>query len=450
MSWHGANLEKSSKKALDESTEEAATTGACRSQQETVEAALNRLSKAYSSAMACVGAWYRAERSQLLENAGEKTMADRVANLRQVGQTARRTFEDGVLKDPLVAEQYAPLLLRALSEEQVFGKERSVSLRRKRVELSSQGHKNTVRKLAFLTLSNYADLLIAGSTKKNTDSTLESGLFQSLGTFSEHSCWALDAPSESQVMQENKFGERSEPETTTVRLALTAYLDAAEIDDSDPTTFLKLAAAARRLGRLLGSQKHSSISCASPMSLRPYRRIERYALERAVSVLPASVPPNRIAVRALEEWWNEEEKCALIEYEQRFPEIVEGTKISHEKLSIPRYSWSVVGRMLLRAVKYPALRQSGSYTPKPFITLHLSPLLALPSGALVRVIQYLEPAQICRFEATCRALSASIVSARAILDHEAERRETKSSHSQKEDAEGRMERSDDGPAGSRY
>ena len=105
--------------------------------------------------------------------------------------------------------------------------------------------------------------------------------------------------------------------------------------------------------------------------------------------------------------------------------------LQETKLSIPRYSWSTVGRMLIRSCKEglipPHTMDSSQSHPNTLVSLHLSPLLALPSSALGRICQFLDSAEICRFEATCRGLSALILSARAALDHEALRRETKSS-----------------------
>jgi hypothetical protein len=90
---------------------------------ETVEATLNRLSKAYSAAMECVGALYRADASSIAP-AAQASAAFGASNsmigkdeesvrksLQQVGQAARSTFEQAILLDPLVAE-HAPVLTR--------------------------------------------------------------------------------------------------------------------------------------------------------------------------------------------------------------------------------------------------------------------------------------------------------------------------------------------------
>jgi hypothetical protein len=377
--------------------------------------------------MTCVGAWHKV--CSVEEND--------LTKLRQVGQAARKVFEEAIGRDPWIADTHAPLWNRTLPAQ---------ARRKKTVELRSAGHQQTVEKLAYLSLVNYADLLLAGCGGTPASSgILDRGVVQPLAPFRADTAWVemeqtLDTrnasgkesrendasmqqsdldPIEAENQQPVEIDESNntalvpvsvvkEPESVTVRLALVAYLDATSIDGTDPTVWLKLACAARRLGRLL--------SCTQ------YRHLEQYALEQAVSALPVGVPPYRMAQRALEEWEMEEETNAGMEY-------VADLKVKHEPIrvmDIPvlRYSWSHVGRMLLRLCSEGSQQEGLSIQCSPNVSLKLSPLLALPSNVLGGICLYLQPADIHRFEATCHALSSAIVAARAAIDHQAVRRES--------------------------
>jgi hypothetical protein len=153
MSWQGANVERREKGSRDDATASAESDRRTQRSQETVEAALNRLSKAYSAAMHCMGAWYRAEKAHLQTTGapGYSELQSSLSSLRDVGQAARRTFEEAILLDPLVADDHAPVLSRTLLKEL---KERGDPIvgptmqRRSTVELRSAGHKATVEQLA--------------------------------------------------------------------------------------------------------------------------------------------------------------------------------------------------------------------------------------------------------------------------------------------------------------
>ncbi|GAX12039.1 hypothetical protein FisN_8Lh139 [Fistulifera solaris] len=424
MSWQGANVVQ-----REDSPRES------RPAEETVEAALNRLSKAYHTAMTCVGAWHRVS-----------FVESDIGQLRQVGQAARKVFEEAICRDPWIADTHAPLLNQTLPH--------LTSRRKKTVELRSTGHQQTVEKLAYLSLVNYADLLLAGcGGTPASPRILDRGVVQPLAPFRADTAWiemvpgqtlvtdtrngseiskapdnssndapfqqgALDASdATNQQPVENRGSSNTtlvpesilkEPESVTVRLALVAYLDATSIDDTDPTVWLKLACAARRLGR--------------PLSHPAYRHLEKFALEQAVSALPAGIPPNRLAQRALEEWEKEDETNAGMEY-------VADLKEKHEFLQVVdipvlRYSWSHVGRTLLRLCSEGSHQEGLPILCSPNFSLKLSPLLALPANVLGGICLFLQPADIYRFEATCHALSSAIVAARAAIDHQAVRRES--------------------------
>lgn len=359
--WQGANV-----RAKDRRRQEAAA-----SNLETVEAALNRLSKAYRAAMDCVGAWHR-------------TKGDR-ESLLKLGTAARSTFEDAVLWDPLV-EPHVPAWMAS----------RAKPNRPPPPALSSASHKSTVRQLAYLSLVNYADLLLSGAPLSSCrDSLLDRGIVPALEAFHSESCW-------------------SEPKIETVRRVVTALLDALALDDSDPTVWLKLACGARRLGRLLADS-------GTHAALLPHRRLERHALEHGQVALPQNVPPNRLLVRAYEEWCREDEET----YDYPSKIVVEEPQ-QKLHLELSRYSWSTLGRVLLRACREGSgfrhtgvhhreqRKMEGDVMSAPSVTMHLSVVLSLPSAVLARICDFLEQKDVWRFESTCRALSYSIVSARAI------------------------------------
>lgn len=423
MPWHGANLKQRQPSSSRKQSHP---------HSETVEAALNRLSKAYTTAMECVGALHRldsAAMSATLNNTHNNN--NNAALVGRVARAARRTLESSILSDPLVSTpQHAPSWTRAHNDYNHNNNAHghvlpttAVEAATPTVQLTSAGHQATVQKLAYLSLVNYGDLLLAGippPTKTATNTTiLDRGVVRTLKSLSvseASSCWTTT------------IGEGKKSEPDTVRLALTAYMDATAIDGSDPTVWLKLASAARRLGRSLlhanddaddGSYKPSSV-----LRLK-HRRLERHALERAVTALPAHEPPNRTAMRALDEWHRENEA------ETEYPPVVESEDEQTTVvivLELTRYSWSTLGRMMLRAGRegsaysttdsiVPAGKNNtNTLTVSPLVRIRLSPLLVLPTTVLATVVSYLDPMQIWRFEATCRAMSASIISARAVLD----------------------------------
>jgi hypothetical protein len=371
MRWEAANVKKHPR------SEDERHDGSKPKSSETVEAALARLTKAYSTAMACIGSLHRV--APLPEN--DETL-QRVAN------AARTTLEHVILIDPLVAETYAPTWHHVV--KQLASDERWAFVRNARpppVSLTSSSHRSTVRELAYLSLVNYADLLVkACPARGQGDGILDRGV----------------------VFHVPRLSWKDESVEFTQRLALVALCDASELDGSDPTVWLKLACAARRL------------SVLSPLG--SYDRLERHALERGRTALPPDVPPNRLVVKALTEYRQQQESVQVYPsklYEQEAtPPIV---------LDLPRYSWSILGRMLLRACREGSSYRSHYYysstsisAQQPFgspsVVLKLSPMLVLPQESLGIICQYLDHASIWKFEATCRGLSASILQARASME----------------------------------
>lgn len=341
---------------------------------ETVEAALNRLSKAYAASMECVAAWHRASSSN------DKNVLVKVA------RAARQAFEDGILHDPLV-EPYAVAFLDSATEAR--GRNHRLGGGRRAVNLTSEAHKSTVRQLSYLSLVNYSDLLLAGCGKtqstSNQETMLDRGVVPPLQAFESSSCW------------------EEETETETVRRALKALLDATRLDGSDPVVWLKLACLTRRLGRLVDE--------TAPPALLPFRRLEKFALEEGLLALPKNLPPNRMLVKAHKEW------CSELLDVPEYPEKLSKADDVCVPIELHRYSWSTLGRTLLRVCRegdFGHVADKKDAVAMPRLSLKMSQMLVLPSAVLARVCQFLQEPEIRSFEATCRALSYAIVSARTI------------------------------------
>jgi hypothetical protein len=359
---------------------------------ETVEAALNRLSKAYQSAMECVAAWHRASASSTSTStyavdAPSEGGRERLEKLCRVGRTARKVLEDAVLLDPLVV----PFLPSSYGVLQA-GKGSTRQQQRPPPALTSASHQATVRQLAYLSLVNYSDLLLLGlpkSPKCMGETILDRGIVQPLSwVVALDGCWEEEAG-------------------VTIRKALVSLLDATDLDGTNPMTWLKLACLARRMGRVSAEER-------VPTCLLKHRRLERHALESAVLSLPEGVPTSPLAREAMEEWKSEQDEIKHVSYSHPAAAPEPAHTIAVE---ISRYSWSTLGRVLLRCCRDGSVDSLHSPAavalPYPsFVTLHLSPILALPSTALACTCQFLDEPSIWKLEATCKALSFSVLSAR--------------------------------------
>ena len=226
----------------------------------------------------------------------------------------------------------------------------------------SAAHHTVVTQIAYLSLVNYADLLLCGCTcHRLTGATSAAGISNCGGgdvgytsldrgavtnleavaffplkkvikTQSTQSCnnAASSVQYETENPSQNNYDFNShhsscclwsnESRERTIRLALASYCDASELDPSDPTLWFKLACAARALGREVDSSSSPSTATTTPSALlskrqtiqtrsngppKSYRCLERLALERGMSSLPPGVPPNRMLMRAwreMEEW----------------------------------------------------------------------------------------------------------------------------------------------------
>lgn len=367
MRWEAANVGPPS----SQRTEAASSS---RKSSETVEAALARLTKAYSIAMSCLGAMHKLDATSVKEGRGE----DLKIQSQKLALAARAAFEKAVLLDPLIAK-FCPTWTRVvngLAERQNEGLKWAF-VREQRpapAVLTSSSHKSTVREIAYLSLLNYADLLVASQQRNHHEGLglLDRGVVKPFPLVG--------------------WEDNIDPE-----LALVSLCDASDLDGSDPVVWLKLACAARKCSIVLGG---------NPLR---YRRLERHALEMGMTALPPTVPPNRSIIRALRE--HDDLPAAYhdnMENKQEPPNTL--------VLDLPRYSWSVLGRMLIRACREGAKPDSAESFGSACVELHLSPMLSLPQRSLGLICRYLRNEDIWRFEATCRGLSAAILSARALLE----------------------------------
>jgi len=403
MSWQGANVSRSKRAARERNQQRSS---------ETVEAALNRLSKSYTAALECVGACHRA--------AGEigrtEEQRHKRAVLFGVARTARNTLQQAILADPLVRPH--ALGLTHLWETWSHGEERHWIPTMRQVEpplLTSAAHRSTVRKLAYLSLLNYADLLLSGCTcgTYHRDTLLDRkavGNLFDIDVGDNYCCWCI---------QEESSGDQAqiEPEADTTRLALVAYIDAANLDGSDPTVWFKMATTARRLDELL---------CSESGGIRRYQRLEKHALESAQACwLARRQPPNHLIARAWKEW--QQLNGAEVPISQSIDVTPSGCKEEVLRLSLNRYSWAVVGRTLMRACREGThfrhnphdrctSQSVGRIEVNPTVQLHMSPLLSLPSAVLARLITWLGEKDVAGLEFSCRALSVAVLAAKARAD----------------------------------
>ncbi|CAB9508383.1 Calcineurin binding protein 1 [Seminavis robusta] len=420
MSWAAANVPKG------DSKDDPSKVSRIRKRGETVEAAMSRLSKAYSTAMECIGSMHSLNTAMLKNSKGgteeEKQGSDYSQSLRKMAKAGRDILEQAVLLDPLVMA-HAPALqvtMQQYAARQSEQTNRWAALLKPRPEppqISSKAHRSTIRQLTYLSLTNYSDLLVAACTHHSTSSTgrdlLDTGVVQKIKGFTKDStcCWSEDSGEDVQ------------------RLALVALCDAASLDGTDPVVWLKLACAARALWHGIQADTTTTTGGSTDNQLNPFRRLERHALESGFVALPPHTPPNRALTLALDGL-----RAADDEGPDSYPPQLVSTPQKHTlNLDLTRYSWSLLGRALIRAVREgqdanhnndESMTQTPTRQPhqhvaqfgSPTISLAISPMLLLPSSVLTMIFSYLENSSIWRLEATCRALSVSIMAFRAVLE----------------------------------
>lgn len=405
MNWEAANVPRRNKTPTHVKAKELS---ADRRSTETVEAALSRLSKAYNTSMSCVGSLHKTNKMVLKEKSPGK---DVTRTLKRVANAARRTLEFAILIDPLILP-HAPTVNQTIQELANGTIDRWQPVGEKRPlppVLSSAAHKATIRELAYLSLVNYSDLLISccvreSSKLNNKQSILDRGVVTKIESLDNDGqcCWSDEAHEDIQ------------------RLALTALCDASNLDASDPILWLKIASAARGLERIVNERNNSILVTTK------YRRLQRYALERGSSVLPSSVPPNRAIGRALKEL--SESTPEFLSYESVPIKNEEPTEIL---LELPRYSWSIFGRLILRACRegsefqtLPKDQRVGRLRPltqfgSPVLRLCLNPLLVLPPNLLGRICSFLDVVSAAKFESTCRGIAFSMINAKSFTENKA-------------------------------
>jgi len=336
----------------------------------------------------------------------------------------------------------------------------------------SAAHHTVLKQIAYLSLVNYADLLLCGCTcHRSLDNT-------TVGTLDRGAVKILDAlnlfsPLERSIESPLKDGEnyasiskrtvqdekatkshstcclwRNESRERTIRLALACYCDASELDGTDPTLWFKMACAARSLGREVDSASWMSSPILSPMKqelytksrIGSYRGLERLALERGMSSLPPSIPPNRTLLKAwreIEEW---DEWCDGIDvgnnafvdardHAETSLSTTENNDYIELVINLPNYSWLTLGQILLRACRVGAgcgqsstalshswstnCRNPEDYTfGCPKIVIRISPLF-LPYSALGIICKYLGEGSkdIKSLICICSAMASEVSSA---------------------------------------
>ena len=77
-------------------------------------------------------------------------------------------------------------------------------------------------------------------------------------------------------------------------------------------------------------------------------RLERYALEKGLSILPEGIPPNRLLTRTLMKWNRESMLRAKLTYDTSFPHDNTTRKRKHRSLQREKYT---LGRTMMRAFR---------------------------------------------------------------------------------------------------
>jgi hypothetical protein len=387
--------------------------------RETAEAAVSRLTTCYQSALKCLGALHKLDKAfvELLvlnkpprranddggggggDDPYDATTTATLLQLQEecyhVARCAKSLLQHVVLSDPLLS-RYTPTLqiyLNDLTVEPVLnaqGEEvntANTTTTTTTTTLSSTHHK-ALRNLAYLSLLNYADLLMLGTytpprtqvQSQQRQDILSQGVIPYLQCFIHNNGMGL--------WEDNNIRHTKNHSAAIIRLALSAYIDATQIDSTDPTTWLKLACAARALSRIEqlsfclvptpqvvaypdDSNKLTTATTAVHndntksqlfhCKLDCYR-LEIYAIQRGILAVPPNLPPNRLLLMArhslldanTHESSSETDSthtstCPL--HHSRCPNNNVIIHATHHTLhlNLNRYSWNTLGRSLLRA-----------------------------------------------------------------------------------------------------
>lgn len=434
--WEAANVTKRSRKSSLLSPRRGGDRrGSREADRGTLEAMLNRLSKAYNTAMECIGALHRADNYDIASSTtdtatiSEEEQTKKWTILCRVGRVARRTLEQGILVDPLVGPHAAAVWTAGIQQQQqqqsdccsTWIRPLTIPAATARPLLTSAEQERTVQQIAYLALVNYADLLWSASNvmvvatqlehgqstdddSKTTSSVLDRGIVAQLKHLrrdtTKTGCWNDDNDKNNKDdgdgvtpmngdAENNKEEKCRESPEQTLQLIVWALMDATALDGSDPLVWLKLACACRRLGKCQGD-------------VYRFRVLERHALEQGIAARPQA--PNRRLLRAFEEWQAQQQA-----HQDRPCNVVAPPPpVAKQHLELPRYSWAVLGRILLRACRGETHQSSMSTSAERFsaVSLAISPLLALPAEAVMKpIISYLDESSYCQLKQACRTLS---------------------------------------------
>eukprot|EP00957_Ditylum_brightwellii_P029254 2211290-Ditylum_brightwellii.AAC.1 len=285
-----------------------------------------------------------------------------IHQLTRVAHAARSVLKNAVLLDPLIIP-YCPTLTKTFCTKKNQSDDEgnnysnigylTVSLSGKHVlssppstttaaieinhgeeeegmHLTSKAHCASVQELAYLSLVNFSDLLLCACACSNSSVTppsglgmLDKGAVQPLGAlvtlakqYGQADCDATGSKKGLYCCCCWHKGDGDETKEQTARLALASYIDATNIDGTDPALWFKLACAARALGRAVVCQKlgvghkheDNYVWFKTNPILLPYRRLERHALEQGYKALLPEIPPNRSILCALREFDDDELK----------------------------------------------------------------------------------------------------------------------------------------------
>ena len=417
--------------------------------RENPEATMARLTSSYSAAMSAVGALHRlskqyskqftqqdkqksvnnsgsTERNDAHSSEAEKvnTMSREAANdneaiekahvtILRVANAARIAFEHSLLLDHVIL---APIVFSMNNDDKDTKKMTGngnfsmncassawFNCRNNVANSISVGqwnrlntaHRNTARQISYLALVNYADLLLCGCKCQSSSSLDSDGMMgpDTLDKGAVKKLEVLDLLQRDFTQNDLDNGTsicsiwKGETRERTLSLALAAYCDASDLDPTDPTLWLKLACAARALGResaSQASQPHNSFRC-----------LERLALERGLASLPNGIPPNRMLLRA----WNEfqaSDRLHTIDSDDIF-NIIAPLKDEGPFelfLELPNYSWSALAYALLKASRREAPLSNDLDFGSPLVRFRISPMLSVPPNIVKSIHKWLDKGKI--------------------------------------------------------
>jgi len=407
-------------------------------------------------------------------------LEESMESIQQCSKVARDTFENTLLSDPLI-RKFCPTLEHVGvvvggggggggGYKNRWGNNNDNNQEEEEEEhvvtLTSAAHQSALKKLAYASLVNYADLLLSGcccccccsrqriaSSHDDNEkcSILSRGVVPLLKILQcRQEIKGVALPTCMHMPQCLWKEQMMEEEEVTKRLALVSYCDACDLDGTDPTIWFKLACAARGLGMVLKKNKQremetemeiddhdmtdSSLTTKDMhvdncmMNLN-FERLERYALECGLTALSSNQPPNRALSRAFHEFELERVSPDIATYNT---ETIDKFDSATLIMYLPRYNWATLGTSLLRACRdgvtsnlshgctvqksWVSKKWHSIEMASPCVCITVSLLLTLPSKVLGKMCSFLQEDDVNRLESTCRSLSVDIVPACALLE----------------------------------